>query len=42
MARKLLLLMMLIPLGACCTIGPNDHPGGVVNYFRECYAFMQD
>lgn len=28
-------------LSACCTIGPNDNPGGVVNYFKECYAFMQ-
>jgi hypothetical protein len=36
-----LCLLAVLPLGGCCTIGPNDNPGGPVNYIKECYGFIK-
>lgn len=39
--KATLCALMLLALGACCTIGPNDHPGGVVKYLDECQQFIR-
>lgn len=35
------LLLLAALLSGCCTLGPDDHPGGVGNYFKECLAFVK-
>jgi hypothetical protein len=32
---------LLLLLSACCTLGPNDKPDGVMGYIDDCKAVMQ-